>query len=319
MYSGYSADGGAEHSGVPQRPPAYAHLLIDSRDRGTTADGLLKEDASDFVLSAKGNAALLYGYFTRVAITQISFDWFIPTIQNGYNDKIRVVNTTTGTTATIDILDASGASPGYYNPTELAALLEDALKATAGIGNASLTVTFNSLYGALEYDTGNGDNIRFITPLEADPSKGTLYKTLLKTYRTLGISSGMQTVAVDTNVGQPPRPSTSYVDILSERLTKFQRVKDIDTDQDTPRSTQIARLYATPPGQRVLVDSTSSGGSQPFTICVDYNTPKQIKWSPAEALYQIDIQVRDMDGDLLPWDGSLANWEFQLTCVASET
>lgn len=317
--SASSLAGSDEHPGVPQRPPAYAHLLIDSRDRGTDSDGLLLENASNFVLSAKGNAALLYGYFTRAAITQVSFDWFIPTLLSGYNDTIRVVNTTTATTATINIITAAGSTSGYFAPDDLATLLEDALKATAGIGNPALTVTYNALYGALEYATNDGSNLRFLTPLQADPSKGALYKNMTKTYRTLGISSAMQTVAVDTNIGAPLRPSTSYVDILSERLTKFQRVKDFDTDQDVPRNTQIARVYATPPGQRVLVTNTSSGGSEPFTICVDYNTPKQIKWSPTEALYQLDLQVRDMDGDLLPWDGETASWEFQLTIVASET
>jgi len=319
MESAIGLAGSDEHPGIPQRPPAYAHLLIDSRDRGEEADGLLKENANDFILSAKGNAALLYGYFTRVAITQVNFDWFVPTLLANYWDSVRVTNTTTGNTATINLITAGATTSGYFTPDDLATVLEDALKATAGVGNAALTVTYNALYGGLEYATNDGSALQFVSPLAADPTRGPLYKNLLKTYRVLGISNAMMSTAVNTNIGSPVRGPTSYVDILSERLTKFQRVKDADTDQSVPRSTQIARLYLCPPGQRVIVSNTSSVGGEPFTICVDYNTPKQIKWSPNEALYQVDLQVRDMDGDLLPWDGETANWEYQLTCVASET
>jgi len=310
---------GEEDKGIAMRPPAYAHVLIDSRDRGEDSAGLLLENTNNFILSAKGNGALLYGYFTRIAITQLSFDWYFQTISVGYNDTIRVTNTTTATTATINLLTAAGTTSGYFSPADLATLLEDALKATAGIGNPALTVTYNALYGALEFATNDGSDLRFVAPLQADPGQGALYKNLLKTYRTLGVSNAVMVVANDTGVFSPPRAPTSYVDILSERLTKFQRVKDADTDQLQPRSTQIARLYLCPPGQRVLVQETQALGSEPFTICVDYNTPKQIKWSPGEALYQIDLQVRDMDGDLLPWDGIGNNWEYQLTMVASET
>ena len=306
-----------EHPGQPQRPPASAYLLIDSRDRGETSTGLLQPNANDFILNARGNAALLYGYFTRVAITQVSFDWYFPLIKENYNDLIRVTNVTTATTSTIQL---SGQTP-YVDYDTLAAQLETLLRA-APVGNPALTVTFESAYTGFLISTNNGDQLQFVSPLVADPTRGTLYKTLTKTYRTLGINNYQMSTAITDMQCCPPRAATSYLDIMSDRLTKFQRVKDADTDQQQPRNTQIARVYITPPGQRIIVENTvapEGPGTQPFTICVDYNTPKHIKWSPGEALYQLDLQVRDMDGDLLPWNGLEACWEYQLTLVASET
>lgn len=303
-----------EHPGQPQRPPASAYVLIDSRDRGETSAGLLLENTNDFLLSAKGNAALLYGYFTRLAITQVSFDYYFPLIQENYNDTLIVSNTTTNVTSTITL---SSVIP-YADYNDLASDLEAKLIASA-VGNPALTVSFVPQFAAFLIQTNDGSSLVFVSPLAADPSRGPLYKNLTKTYRTLGISNPQMSIPIADMQLCPPRLPTSYVDIVSDRLTKFQRVKDADTDQVQPLNSQIARVYLTPPGQRVLITETNSLGSQPFTICVDYNTPKHIKWSPGEALYQIDLQVRDMDGDLLPWDGLGACWEYQLTLVASET
>jgi hypothetical protein len=134
--------------------------------------------------------------------------------------------------------------------------------------------------------------------------------------RTLVTLGANQTNTVGSNtqfLGSPQLLFTKYVDIVSERLAKFQRVKDADTLL-TNKTNHVWRVYTTAPSTRV--DPTSTPG--PFDICIDPNTPKHSMWSIDEAIYELDFKLYDEWGQLLPWTPEY-NTEFQLTLLASET
>lgn len=306
----------SEHPGTPQRPPASAHLLVDSRDRGVDSLGNPSGSAANFRIYNNNN--LMYGYFTRFAVTQVQFWWEFPTIATDYNDILFIQNVTAATQDQVQIVS------GYYNPTTLAAAIQTALRASAPLNIPAATCVFDDLSNGFIIDSngaGTGPDLDFVSPVTADPGKGALFYKLVRSYRTMGVP-----VALFGAGGLPILPlavpqmiGTQYVDIVSRNLTKYQRAKDTDTAPQNTRSNIIFRLYVCPPGQRVQVYDTEGPGTFPFLICVDPNTPKHIKWSPGEALAELDLQVLDMDGQQLYWDQTFAPWEYQLTLIASET
>lgn len=313
--------------GVPQRPPAYAYLLIDSKDRyATIRDQVLgTQPANEFTVQ-RGNA-LLYGYFTRMAITQVLFDWKLPTIVSGKNDTIVIKNLTTNDEDTVQL------DEGFYTPDALATHVAAKIAANATLGLAGMTGTFDQTLGAFIFDS-NGNDFVFV-----DPSTSALFQfdateqqIVFRTYATLGVSNGNILTTVPTSsqgLAPPNMIYTRYVDIVSKELTKYQNVKDNDTSPQNQLSQVIARVYTTPPnsyiptgvvpGAGATTDPTVAIGDRQFTLCVDYNTPKHIKWNPNEAVYNVDLAVFDEFGELLPWDNNLYPWEFCLTLVASET
>jgi hypothetical protein len=298
----------SEHPGVPQRPPAYAHLLIDSMDRyarGFPAAGATTT-SSDWRLNAQQN--VLYGYFTRLAVTQIQFWWNLPTIIAGYNDQFILTAFGTGAGSY-----APQIAPGFYNQTELATVLAAAINAVFP-GGGFTVVYGDSPAGGFLITAPAGTTFLLTT------SANTLVPE--RCFQTLGLLNqigGTPPGAATLQGGPPTMIATRFVDIISDYLTKYQRVKDSTTLRSPTLTNVIARIYPTAPNTRIVNDpTTTSVGERPFVICIDYNTPKQIKWSPDEAVVNFDIRVVDEYGQLLPWTPQYG-CEYQLTMVASET
>ena len=125
------------------------------------------------------------------------------------------------------------------------------------------------------------------------------------------------------------------------------RVKDSETSW-SPDTSVITRIYLTnqgtitspsvlykeitgsAPTQQITFDEFAVG-SRPFILNYTPNTPKNIKWSPDQAVVDFDIRVVDEYGDVVPWNlftqntilGQPTNFqeffEFQLTVLCSET
>jgi hypothetical protein len=110
---------------------------------------------------------------------------------------------------------------------------------------------------------------------------------------------------------------TPYVDILSNNLTKYQDVKDSDT-KPNKQANFIARVYLNGQGSPQLSLNTNAPGSRPFYVLATLNNTKVIQWSPEEAVYNLDFELRDAFGELLYWDSEVAPTEFQITLMCSE-
>lgn len=303
----------SEHPAVTQRPPAYAELLVDSLDRypnGYPTIDLGVTSSSDWRTNFQQN--VLYGYLTRLAVSQIQFEWNLPTIITGYNDYFAMVTNAGGINVTL--------TQGFYTPTSLAAELQAALIAA---GLAGATATYSSEGGAFIIDCGAGNTARFQNPdLNDTPT------VVARTLETLGFLNNLgQPLAALIHGSQPTMVATKYIDICSSYLTKYQRVKDTTSLKSPTVSNIIARIYPVAPNTRItttgdtaLADGNAVG-SNPFTICIDYNTPKFIKWNPDEAVANFDLQLRDEFGALVPFDVANGEYgcEYQLTILASES
>jgi hypothetical protein len=296
-----------EHPGVPARPPASAHLLVSSTDRyATQYDRLqLPTTSANWRLNKQGY--LLNGYFTRLAVTQIQFQWNLPTIAEDVNDILTFEYDGNAFSAIL--------SAGFYSGALLAAELQTEMNTAAGLPANTITVIY-SPDNWFVMDAGAGHTLQIDS---FDPTVvGALANIQNRLLVTLGFTTEWETAAQTLTGGIAPLLWTRWVDICSTTLTKFQRVKDATTLPQNITSDVIARVYAVPPNVSQNAAQPGQLFSYPWVMTIDYNTPKHIKWSPDEAISNFDIQVRDEFGTLIPWTEEFAT-EYQLTILASET
>jgi len=134
----------------------------------------------------------------------------------------------------------------------------------------------------------------------------------------LGITSDNDVPSLIQNSQDYPNFLYSpYIDIFSDVLTNYQKVKDTDTSVIRPKGL-LARLYLSGVGNPQRTDSTSALGTTPFIMTADLNFPKVIRWTPDQTVTSIDIQLRDCYGDLLPGYEDGYSTEFQMTLLCTE-
>lgn len=306
---------GGENPGVPQRPPASAYMLVDSLDRY----GKFYPNENNFTSSSDWKlnfqTPVIQGYFTRLCLTQVNFNWNIPTILFNYNDLmlISVLNTPDADLQTITL------SPGFYTPTTLAAQIQS--KCVTAFPNSSITCVWDPLLGCFTLATGVVGGFIGIIGNTA-PSGSSVIMRRVRCLQTLGFAnvaiSGPNPTDNSVSGNCPTMLATRFVDICSSFLTKYQRVKDGTTLVMSPRQDMICRLFAVAPNTRYNITANDSPGSTPFTIVQDMNNPKFFKWSPDETISNFDIEVRDEYGEILPVQQSFCS-EYQLTFMVSET
>jgi hypothetical protein len=224
---------------------------------------------------------------------------------------------------------------GFYNATELAQMLTTLLDTVYAIGNPNFLVSYLSSGGqpnpafptlngnCFLFASGNGDVFYFPDREDLRLFGGiTLtdlqWRNLLKCYRLLGVTAknGFAYASVAQQCLSPTFLYTSYIDICSQNLTKYQKIKDTDTSV-YKRDSILARVYLSGVGVPDVTTATTGVGCQPFLLTSDLNTPKIIRWSQAESVYQLDFQVYDQFGDELFWDHEYPT-EFQMTLLCTE-
>jgi len=325
--------GEEEKDGKPIRQVAQAELVISSLDRFHDKPGgatpytqqattqLLGSivgaysPANSFTVSVPRN--LLYGYFHRLTPTQIQIQYRLPTVLAGYNDKFILAKN--GSAGTVDIITIPA---GYYTPASLGTALQVAIRASPA-GTAGYTVNFTTLTGGFLFATNTADTTSLIIPnFPPNVSTEAQAQVYLKAAKLLGAgkeaygiqseSSNVINPQTSFNTYSPSFVVTDWIDIVSHKLCKFKRVKD-NASTDAGLQDVIARVYLNPPNTR----NPSTNPVTPVNLTVDFYTPNSCRWSPEEALQDIDFELYDCYGNLLPWTTSY-NTEFQLTLLASE-
>lgn len=325
---------------IINRPSSTAHLLLDSGDRFDPTNNAAQnalQAYNNFVITKNQN--LLQGAFTRVQLTEVRFPWAIPNI-TPFNNRVTFA------------IDASAAivnvAQGFYTGVQLAAQLQTEIRGNTFLpaSRATICVTYNDISGGnpvapnTAFESGgfqfyNSDagatNALSISSAPrisgnytGDPAYGAslLWTLGFPQNTTTTVANGYTSTLKSWNA---PLLYTQYVDIVSEQLTNFQRVKDLTTQNLIPRQSVICRLYVS--------DETSQNGpldvkgTAPFVIHRQIHTPKAIRWSGDSSIGQIDIKLYDMWGNPLytPVGGSkifdnvpYAMPDFQLTFLASE-
>ena len=334
---------GTEERGMPIRYPASAFFNINSIDRYASAQyptaqfALLapplvvnQNPASSYNMSSTRN--MLSGYFHRLCVTEANLQWNVPTINSQNYIFCMSSIDSSGTTTTANVV----LRQDYYTFTELAKEIEDSVRAALSLP------TFTAIWS----DSANSAPTDIISGTTINDATRAMYKF----YTMIGINGSWigSTQASSVLIATPTYPTliyTSYVDIISNKLSQFMRVKDSETSWSADTSV-IARIYLTNQGAitaPVTTQIDSSGvigttfdtfavGSRPFILNYTPNTPKYIKWEPGQAIIDFDIRVIDEFGDQVPWSlytpfsvpGTTQTYfteffEFQLSVLASET
>lgn len=275
------------------RPTASSYMLVDSLDRYGNAwpTNTTFTTSSDWSLNFQ--SPVINGQIARLALTQVGFQWNIPTILFNYNDRFQIgVVGGVGGPQTITI------TPGYYTPALLATEIQTRLVIAFPL--LAITCVYNSVFGSFVIDSGS-----LLVNLAILPAQSGFSATARRTQRTL-LTLGFLNVAgantlTPTIFGNiPTMVATRWLDICSSFLTKYQRIKDGTTLLANPRQDILTRIFAVAPNTRYEITANDSPGSSPWSMVQDMNNPKYIEWSSDEAITNFDIQVRDEFGDIMP-------------------
>ena len=313
-----------EGEGVPIRYPAIAELEVDTVDRyRNTPDGFITALTNPTTSSSvlfEARQTLTSGYFTRIALSEIQFHYKTPNV-NPYNNRINIVTSNIQTGAIGGF--ASFISTGFYNIDTLGSTIATALSASAsgpfvynpispGTDNAAINIQCTNPSTLWAF---NSNDIPRYKPLigpfykMAGITKNNFVRAGLTGPENLSTN---QTFAQTTNLAY-----TDYIDIVSDRLAKFAKVKDSMTRQYQGQTAVLARIYLTPFNTHERFQ-----GTHPTTLSIDYTTPKYIRWHPEEYINNFDLQLYDEFGNFVWCDPQ--NYpqyinEYQLTLQVSET
>ena len=267
----------------------------------------LQPYSNNFTIQSPG--ALIYGYISRMIVSQIQIQYKIPTISLNKNDKFVIaLNGPIYTTITIPF--------GFYSPAELASTMQALITANPTLAPLNMTVAF-AVKDGFTFTSTSSTVFYFPDPI-AVPGASLDIANIYKTYRTLGITvaNGLPS-AIQNSFDYPNFLYTPYIDIYSDVLTNYQDIKDTNTTTSKFKG-MIARVYLSGTGNIQATHTDTALGTEPFVMTADLNTPKIIQWTPDVAVPSIDIQLFDQYSELISGPAEGFSTEFQMTLLCIE-
>ena len=317
--------------------PTVSQPLVQLSSDLLQQAGSYNYSATDCVIQAPGRS-MLYGYFNRVAISEMQMFIRIPTIILGINDQFVLSASLTG--ASPYVSQTFTVPPGFYTPTLLAVALQTLIRGTATIlttansflVTAPTTPATVPVSGAIQtgfnFSSGTTDTLKFAAPVGGSTVANQF--RVWKFYRLVGtnyLSFVGTPAAIPTTTIATFSPNflpTDYIDVVSKALTNYKDVKDSNTNEQAPQGV-LARIYLTDNAVNAASTTTSFSdpnavGGAPFAFTKKWSNPNWSQWSPNQAINQLDFKLLDMWGDTLYWTNqtSCANTEWQMTLIASE-
>ncbi len=338
---------------IVARPPADAYLVLNSADRSTSTSSTagfgipLTQPYNNFRLQKPEN--MVQGGFTRLALTEINFPYSIPNV-NARNNSFWVVlrQTTQDVKAeiTIPILPTSMSGSEIASYVQGVLNFSDVSGATWSVDYYPESVVGYQASGFAITTVADASNVDFalypVEPILNYPAKPTLSasantKSLLDVMGFNSLSNWAYLTALDKTVPNEllskastyaPLTYTKFIDIVSQKLTYHQNVRDGSTSalsgtniiyrlyiSDNTSTTVINQYYDG--AQAVKYLATPPPGSVPTVIHRQIVSPKVFNWQANTAIDWIDIQLLDDMGQPLyvPEEGLP---DFQITFKVSE-
>lgn len=316
--------------GVTTRPPAVALAVIDSSDaeQYDKDTGFRISSSNPARVYINNQEAILFGYMTRIALTEIAIQYTTPNV-NRYNNTITIGCFTPVTGTFVQAIRLT-ISVGFYSGPLLGKVLADQLNANAALTAFFGPDTFAVGIGGLVCGTGpiavagltlKAANSRFLIETSSDvgrfsilPSNGSLgglSKLPDDITNMMGITPTLTTSTSYTRLqgGFASMQYTPYLDITSTQLTRNQVIRDGSSKRGGIGSSLLARVYLENEffqARAITItynsDSEFDGatdnaiGTTEGTLRREFATPKQIQWNSNENVDFIDIQVLDAKG-----------------------
>lgn len=272
-------------------PLSEAILTIDTRD-GLRVDksGFIVEPANPFDINIYKGTNFVNGAIRRIAIKEINLPLTIPNVNpRNYGLYIDVKNPDDSISEYSVFVDT-----GFYTGPVLATAVQGALNVDGGVG-ASTNWVVSYLTGSGVFTISNPDlNWR------VNPKIGVYLPDEEET--TLAEMMGFQTTGKEFGIGiygsYASLLYTTYIDIVSDIITKNQDVRDSSTSVRTGQDL-LARVYIAPQAYTPINTNGSVIGSTPFHLHYQWQQPKVLGWNADEALPTFRIQLRDDKGQVM--------------------
>lgn len=300
---------------------------------------LLNGNQDATTMQIQTSRSLTQGYFSRVALTQMSLIYRAPTIAQGVNARLIMFVTGVGWTSVL-------LPQGYYTPASLAAAVTTAVQTIAGLGafvcyppGTANAVGQNNNQG-FGFSTNSATTMYFGFPPAGSgvPGSGSfarLVRILGLDRACFGYATPSPAGSQETVAGTPwtdvrsQRACTmlysDYIDVVSANLTNYKESKDTNTNIQAFTGV-LGRIWltegklsigggfqSTPPG--IPYDAALMGG--PIAFTKEWKSPNWCQWSPNQTIDTIDITLRDMFGGGIPWS-QIYPTEFSATLTLTE-
>ena len=324
-------DTNARQPATTIRPSSTALLTIDSEDRYKDYVDAAANPTSPYNFAIRKAESLMPGFMTRIGVSEISFPWAIPNI----NDKTRDIQVTYTLNGGAVQTDTITLASGFYRPQEIATAIQVAVRAVNGGGDLpAFTIVYGGTGAADEprfyYDSGAGTSLVGFLPMTYNSAAYPFNANTKQLYDILGFDAASNSSLSNASSGSGTFCQfTRYIDIVCNQLTNSQAQKD-QTSQSIARD-MLCRLYlSTASG----IQSTVKTGDVAFcppgcaatTLYKNFTLPKQIQWLPNQNIPgYLQFQVFDDSGDLLDnalkIDGELNGFPFtdwSMTMLVSE-
>jgi hypothetical protein len=245
--------------------------------------------------------SIMNGFFTRLAVSEITFPWAVPNI-NAFSSSVFVK---------YQIAPAPPVSSfmtiptNFYKPSDIAAFIQNYVRnLVTDLSGFTMTYGAAPFPFTFSYATNNpAVTIAFIP----DSYNDSLYNNnnlIPQLFDLLGFDTSSQTLST-TGRGNPTLCQfTRYVDIVCPQLTYNQSLKDTSS-QRTVRDS-LCRIYLGDADGKSTATVNSDDpnfcppGCAPTTIYRNFSTPKQIQWSPNQPVSgSLQFEVYDDNGILL--------------------
>jgi len=323
-----------QNIGQTIRPPATALLTISSEDRfknytekNNSVPGSYNYSPYDFTITK--NESIMNGFFTRLGVSEVVFPTgAIPNIGPTTN-KIEIQYNSSITTLSSIIQ----LNEGFYTPSTLVGEIQANVR-----GTSDLLSSFTMFYGRDEtYETPlpvityatNHSTDTDITDISFNPLpyNSSLYPyndNTRQLFNLLGFGKFNTIPYANGWSGVTYCQGTRYVDIVCPQLSYNQSLKDTSSQSIVRDS--LCRLYLVPDSYNDYVlpnnPSYAPPGTVPQLIYRNFNSPKQINWTPNQPVGQLTFQVYDDCGNLIkPYDnggGVQNNADWQMTLQVTE-
>jgi hypothetical protein len=303
---------------------ANAHLVLNSRDRTLTGSSGVY---NNFRVTNAGQN-IVQGEMKDIALSEVLFPYDIPNVQAGYN----TFQLFDGPTAPIQAVLTITVPPGFYTGSELADEINALIIAagavegltpgdlpTCGYGFISNRFVFsNPVNVAYDQEWQLASPYTFVSNY-VGVTQPELGKDILSIMGYLPTQTGQ--IGQDGSGNEvclsdgAPLLFTQYIDICSPKLCQNQFIRDGNTTTLARRPDLICRLYiADENSAPLLLDASGQpfvAGTRPFVIHRQFQNQRVMRWTAANSIAEIDIQLYDDCG--IPLTTSWTPRNFQLT------